>query len=367
MRRSAGPGEDRPVCGSAGAATLRSTPGRPSALRLLCLPARGSSGRDEAAVIAFRLASPDVWSSLLCLWPVYRVPVTRRAGTPCSRDLGSPGLRAAATGAAAPSQPSTAPLPVVPAWPQSTVPPSVSPAAAPLPQSESGPWDSGCAPVAATPAARPAGVAGAAGRCATAARRHGSDAGGWPGSGAARRPAHGDARRPAAGGCLWRPAAFRPPDGPGDRGRRARGDRGRVRHLPEPSGQHRRKPADPEALGGERYGCTLGARIAGGRVFPTGVLSSAARTPGLRITGRAPPCGTDRRDIAPKPARPYCAVTCTRWLTASAGREAASVGRAIPVGHLHNARNRSTSPRFEARPTDARSAPPLGRPRRSTY
>ncbi len=34
-----------------------------------------------------------------------------------------------AAGAAAPSQPPTAPLPVVPGWPQSTVPPSVSPAA----------------------------------------------------------------------------------------------------------------------------------------------------------------------------------------------------------------------------------------------
>ena len=51
-----------------------------------------------------------------------------------------------AAGAAAPSQPSTAPLPVVPAWPQSTVPPPVPPAAAPLPQSESEPWDSWYAP-----------------------------------------------------------------------------------------------------------------------------------------------------------------------------------------------------------------------------
>jgi hypothetical protein len=51
-----------------------------------------------------------------------------------------------ATGAAAPSRPSTAPLPVLPAWPQSTVPPPVSPAAAPLPQSESEPWDSWYAP-----------------------------------------------------------------------------------------------------------------------------------------------------------------------------------------------------------------------------
>jgi len=51
-----------------------------------------------------------------------------------------------ATGAAAPSRPSTAPLPVVPAWPQSAVPPSASPAAAPLPQSESEPWDTWYAP-----------------------------------------------------------------------------------------------------------------------------------------------------------------------------------------------------------------------------
>src|SRR5712691_4689996 len=51
-----------------------------------------------------------------------------------------------ATGSAAPSQPSAAPLPVVPASPQSTLPPPASPTAAPLPQPESAPWDSWYAP-----------------------------------------------------------------------------------------------------------------------------------------------------------------------------------------------------------------------------
>jgi hypothetical protein len=45
--------------------------------------------RDEAAVIAFRLVSAGAWSSLLCLWPVWLVPVARRAVTSCSRDFGS--------------------------------------------------------------------------------------------------------------------------------------------------------------------------------------------------------------------------------------------------------------------------------------
>ncbi len=33
-------------------------------------PGRRPVARDEAAVSAFRLASADAWSSLLCLWPV---------------------------------------------------------------------------------------------------------------------------------------------------------------------------------------------------------------------------------------------------------------------------------------------------------
>jgi hypothetical protein len=44
------------------------------------------------------------------------------------------------------SQPSTAPLPVVPAWPQSGWPPQAAPAAAPPPQPEPAPWDSWYAP-----------------------------------------------------------------------------------------------------------------------------------------------------------------------------------------------------------------------------
>src|SRR5580693_10814286 len=51
-----------------------------------------------------------------------------------------------ATGGDAPSQPPTAPLPVVPALPQSALPPPVAPAAAPPPQPESAPWDSWYAP-----------------------------------------------------------------------------------------------------------------------------------------------------------------------------------------------------------------------------
>jgi hypothetical protein len=50
-----------------------------------------------------------------------------------------------ATGGAV-SQPSTAPLPVVPAWPQSAWPPPAAPAAAPPPQPEPAPWDSWYAP-----------------------------------------------------------------------------------------------------------------------------------------------------------------------------------------------------------------------------
>src|SRR5204863_2398409 len=51
-----------------------------------------------------------------------------------------------ATGNAAPSQPLTAPLPAVPAPSQATFPPSASPAGAPPPQPEPGPWDSWYAP-----------------------------------------------------------------------------------------------------------------------------------------------------------------------------------------------------------------------------
>src|SRR5277367_3175908 len=62
-------------------------------------------------------------------------------GSRFCRDCGQP-----VTGSAAPSQPSTAPLPAVPASVQSTLPPPVSPTAAPLPQPESTPWDSWYAP-----------------------------------------------------------------------------------------------------------------------------------------------------------------------------------------------------------------------------
>src|SRR5215470_6104926 len=51
-----------------------------------------------------------------------------------------------ATGSAAPPEPSTAPLPVVPALPQSALSAPVSPAAVPRSQPESTPWDSWYAP-----------------------------------------------------------------------------------------------------------------------------------------------------------------------------------------------------------------------------
>ena len=51
-----------------------------------------------------------------------------------------------AAGSAAPSQPSTAPLPVVPASPQSTFSAPVAPAAAPLAQPDPPPWESWYAP-----------------------------------------------------------------------------------------------------------------------------------------------------------------------------------------------------------------------------
>src|ERR1043165_4616077 len=51
-----------------------------------------------------------------------------------------------AAGRAAPSEPSTAPLPVVPALPQSALSAPVAPAAAPRSQPESTPWDSWYAP-----------------------------------------------------------------------------------------------------------------------------------------------------------------------------------------------------------------------------
>jgi len=59
-----------------------------------------------------------------------------------------------ATGSAAPPEPSTAPLPVVPAFPQSALSAPVSPAAAPRSQPETTPWDSWYAPRRSPPTPR---------------------------------------------------------------------------------------------------------------------------------------------------------------------------------------------------------------------